>query len=88
MIRFGIRAIPIVGMVNLFVGMIVAVSMSEMLIQLNAVSRTAQIVAKPLPAHVWCMKSTLVILLASAMAVCGQNYHGDTIARRHSAASS
>jgi phospholipid/cholesterol/gamma-HCH transport system permease protein len=45
MIRFGIRAIPIVGMVNLFVGMIVAVSMSEMLIQLNAVSRTAQIVA-------------------------------------------
>ncbi len=45
MIRFGIRAIPIVGLVNLFVGMIVAVSMSEMLIQLNAVSRTAQIVA-------------------------------------------
>lgn len=45
MIRFGIRAIPIVGLVNLFVGMIVAVSMSEMLIQLNAVSRTAQIVS-------------------------------------------
>lgn len=45
MIRFGIRAIPIVSLVNLFVGMIVAVSMSEMLIQLNAVSRTAQIVA-------------------------------------------
>jgi phospholipid/cholesterol/gamma-HCH transport system permease protein len=45
MIRFGIRAIPIVGLVNLFVGMIVAVSMSEMLISLNAVSRTAQIVA-------------------------------------------
>jgi len=45
MIRFGIRAIPIVGLVNLFVGMIVAVSMSEMLISLNAVSRTAQIVS-------------------------------------------
>ncbi|MCY3023683.1 MAG: ABC transporter permease [Planctomycetota bacterium] len=45
MIRFGIRAIPIVSLVNLFVGMIVAVSMSEMLISLNAVSRTAQIVA-------------------------------------------
>lgn len=45
MIRFGIRAIPIVALVNLFVGMIVAVSMSEMLISLNAVSRTAQIVA-------------------------------------------
>jgi len=45
MIRFGIRAIPIVALVNMFVGMIVAVSMSEMLIQLNAVSRTAQIVA-------------------------------------------
>jgi phospholipid/cholesterol/gamma-HCH transport system permease protein len=45
MIRFGIRAIPIVALVNMFVGMIVAVSMSEMLIALNAVSRTAQIVA-------------------------------------------
>jgi phospholipid/cholesterol/gamma-HCH transport system permease protein len=45
MIRFGIRAIPIIGLVNLFVGMIIAVSMSEMLISLNAVSRTAQIVA-------------------------------------------
>ena len=45
MIRFGIRAIPIVSIVNLFVGMILAVSMSEMLIQLNAVSHTAQIVA-------------------------------------------
>ena len=45
MIRFGIRAIPIVGVVNLFVGMIVAVSMSQMLISLNAVNRTAQIVA-------------------------------------------
>ena len=45
MIRFGIRAIPIVVLVNLFVGMIVAISMSEMLIKLNAVSRTAQIVA-------------------------------------------
>src|SRR5436190_29756 len=28
MVRFGIRAIPIVGLVNLFVGMIVAISMS------------------------------------------------------------
>jgi len=45
MIRFGIRAIPIVALVNLFVGMILAVSMSEMLISFNAVSRTAQIVA-------------------------------------------
>ncbi len=45
MIRFGLRAIPIVGLVNLFVGMIVAVSMSELLVSLNAVSRTAQIVA-------------------------------------------
>ena len=45
MIRFGVRAIPIVCMVNLFVGMILAVAMSEMLIQLNAVSHTAQIVA-------------------------------------------
>ena len=45
MIRFGIRAIPIVCMVNLFIGMILAVSMSEMLIKLNAVSHTAQIVA-------------------------------------------
>jgi len=45
MIRFGIRAIPIIALVNLFVGMIVAVSMSEMLISINAVNRTAQIVA-------------------------------------------
>jgi phospholipid/cholesterol/gamma-HCH transport system permease protein len=45
MIRFGIRAIPIICLVNLFVGMIVAVSMSEILISLNAVQRTAQIVA-------------------------------------------
>jgi phospholipid/cholesterol/gamma-HCH transport system permease protein len=45
MIRFGIRAIPIIVLVNMFVGMIVAVSMSELLISLNAVSRTAQIVA-------------------------------------------
>src|SRR4051794_40464489 len=45
MIRFGIRAIPIVGLVNLFVGMILAVSMSEMLISFNAVSQTAKIVA-------------------------------------------
>lgn len=45
MIRFGVRAIPIVCLVNLFVGMIVAVSMSEMLLSYNAVDRTAQIVA-------------------------------------------
>jgi len=45
MIRFGVRAIPIVCLVNLFVGMIVAVSMSEMLLSFNAVDRTAQIVA-------------------------------------------
>jgi phospholipid/cholesterol/gamma-HCH transport system permease protein len=45
MIRFGIRAIPIVSLVNLFVGMIVAVSMSEMLISFNAINRTAQIVS-------------------------------------------
>ena len=45
MIRFGVRAIPIVCIVNLFVGMILAVSMSEMLVQLNAVSHTAQVVA-------------------------------------------
>lgn len=45
MIRFGIRAIPIVCLVNLFVGMIVAVSMSEILHSFGAISRTAQIVA-------------------------------------------
>ena len=45
MIRFGIRAIPIIAIVNLFVGMIVAVSMSAMLIKLNAISQTAKIVA-------------------------------------------
>jgi len=45
MIRFGVRAIVIVAFVNCVVGAIVAVSMSEMLISLNAVSRTAQIVA-------------------------------------------
>jgi phospholipid/cholesterol/gamma-HCH transport system permease protein len=45
MIRFGIRAIPIVALVNLFVGMILAVSMSELLISYNAVSQTAKIVA-------------------------------------------
>jgi phospholipid/cholesterol/gamma-HCH transport system permease protein len=45
MIRFGVRAIPIVSLVNLFVGMIVAVSMSELLIKLNALPRTAEIVA-------------------------------------------
>ena len=45
MIRFGIRAVPIVCLVNLFVGMIVAVSMSETLIAYNAISQTAKIVA-------------------------------------------
>ena len=44
MIRFGIRAIPIVGLVNLFVGMIVAVSMSEMLQTLGVITWTAKVV--------------------------------------------
>lgn len=45
MLRFGLRAVPIICMVNLFVGMIVAVSMSTTLQEFNAVSRTAEIVA-------------------------------------------
>ncbi|GMV81432.1 MAG: ABC transporter permease [Planctomycetota bacterium] len=45
MIRFGIRAIPIVALVNLFVGMIVAVSMSEMLHKLGVITWTAKVVA-------------------------------------------
>jgi phospholipid/cholesterol/gamma-HCH transport system permease protein len=45
MLRFGVRAIPIICLVNLFVGMIVAVSMSETLRQFNALNRTAEIVA-------------------------------------------
>lgn len=45
MIRFGIRAVPIVILVNFFVGMILAVSMSEMLISFNAINSTARIVA-------------------------------------------
>ncbi|MCZ7645113.1 MAG: ABC transporter permease [Planctomycetota bacterium] len=45
MIRFGIRAIPIVALVNLFVGMIVAVSMSEMLQKLGVITWTAKVVA-------------------------------------------
>src|SRR5947209_7601920 len=45
MLRFGIRAVPIISMVNLFVGMIVAVSMSVTLVQFNALNRTAEIVA-------------------------------------------
>lgn len=45
MLRFGVRAIPIVCLVNFFVGMIVAVSMSKTLVDFNALSRTAQIVA-------------------------------------------
>jgi len=45
MIRFGIRAIPIVSLVNLFVGMIVAVSMSELLRQLGVLNWTSRIVA-------------------------------------------
>lgn len=45
MIRFGLRAIPIVCLVNLFVGMIVAVSMSEMLSRLGVITWTAKVVA-------------------------------------------
>ncbi|MBI3828932.1 MAG: ABC transporter permease [Planctomycetes bacterium] len=45
MIRFGIRAIPIVALVNLFVGMIVAVSMSEMLRTLGVINWTSRVVA-------------------------------------------
>jgi phospholipid/cholesterol/gamma-HCH transport system permease protein len=45
MIRFGLRAIPIVALVNLFVGMIVAVSMSEMLRKLGVITWTAKVVA-------------------------------------------
>lgn len=45
MIRFGLRAIPIVALVNLFVGMIVAVSMSEMLRTLGVITWTAKVVA-------------------------------------------
>jgi phospholipid/cholesterol/gamma-HCH transport system permease protein len=45
MLRFGVRAIPIVALVNLFVGMIMAISMSDMLTRLNALPRTAEIVA-------------------------------------------
>jgi phospholipid/cholesterol/gamma-HCH transport system permease protein len=45
MIRFGLRAIPIVALVNLFVGMIVAVSMSEMLSKLGMINWTAKVVA-------------------------------------------
>lgn len=45
MLRFGVRAIPIVALVNFFVGMIIAVSMSKTLEDFNATNRTAQIVA-------------------------------------------
>jgi phospholipid/cholesterol/gamma-HCH transport system permease protein len=45
MIRFGLRAIPIVALVNLFVGMIVAVSMSDMLGKLGLINWTAKVVA-------------------------------------------
>lgn len=45
MIRFGIRAIPIVALVNFFVGMIVAVSMSELLRTLGVISWTAKVVS-------------------------------------------
>lgn len=44
MIRFGLRAVPIVAMVNLFVGMIIAVSMSELLRRLGVLSWTAKVV--------------------------------------------
>ena len=45
MLRFGVRAVPIVSMVNFFVGMIVAVSMSGVLLQYNALNQTAKITA-------------------------------------------
>ena len=45
MVRFGLRAVPIVCLVNLFVGMIVAVSMSEMLRTLGLITWTAKVVA-------------------------------------------
>ena len=45
MLRFGVRAVPIICMVNLFVGMIVAVAMSTTLQRYNAVNETASIVA-------------------------------------------
>ena len=45
MIRFGIRAIPIVALVNFFVGMIVAVSMSELLRTLGVINWTAKVVS-------------------------------------------
>ena len=45
MLRFGVRAIPIVALVNFFVGMIIAVSMSKTLVDFNALNRIAQIVA-------------------------------------------
>ncbi len=44
MVRFGIKAIPIVTLVNMFVGMIVAVSMSELLRSLGIVSWTGKVV--------------------------------------------
>ncbi|MEI6231409.1 MAG: ABC transporter permease [Planctomycetota bacterium] len=45
MVRFGVRAVPIICMVNLFVGMIVAVAMSTTLLKYNALNETASIVA-------------------------------------------
>ena len=44
MVRFGIRAIPIVTLVNMFVGMIVAVSMAELLRNLGVISWTGKVV--------------------------------------------
>jgi len=43
MIRFGVRAIPIVVLVNLFIGMIVTVSISEMLRQFNQLNSVARV---------------------------------------------
>jgi phospholipid/cholesterol/gamma-HCH transport system permease protein len=45
MLRFGVRAVPIISLVNLFVGMIIAVSMSTTLVDFNMINETAKIVA-------------------------------------------
>jgi phospholipid/cholesterol/gamma-HCH transport system permease protein len=44
MIRFGLRAVPIVSLVNFFVGMIIAVSMSELLRRMGVLDWTAKVV--------------------------------------------
>ncbi len=45
MVRVGVRSLPIVCMSNLFVGMILAVSMAELLRSFNMEPRVAQVVA-------------------------------------------